>query len=213
MEQLYFEEALLRDQSPARSWPKPQAAGWTYASSLDNEWYNQMGTKNNTLAVELIEHEGDRLGLPLHAKLVSRYQRFGTLHNKGMVIDDAALVSSINWNLAALLENRECGLLVESAPVADFFAQAFEKDWMEDPDPPTIRIDESVIEALEGEPIYISAGNCSDESGISRVEWDLLADGTVGADRETVQGGARSWRLLVCSLPSSTASTTALRSC
>ncbi|MDD1743847.1 MAG: phospholipase D-like domain-containing protein [Methanomassiliicoccales archaeon] len=180
VEQLYFEEALLRDHLlPALA--AAAGRGVDVRILLDNEWYNQMGTKNNTLAVELIEQEGDRLGLALHAKLVSRYQRFGTLHNKGVVIDDAALVSSINWNFAALLENRECGLLVQSATVADFFAQGFEKDWKEDPNPPTIRIDGSMIVATEGEPIYVSAGNCSDESGISRVEWDLFADGTVEA--------------------------------
>jgi hypothetical protein len=138
-----------------------------------------MGTRNNTLAVELIEQEGDHLGIPLHAKLVSNYQRFQTLHNKGMVVDDTTLVSSINWNMAALLENRECGLLMESDVVADFFAQMFESDWKDDPDPPEIRIGTTELEVMEGEPILISASNCSDASGISRIEWDLLDDGTI----------------------------------
>ena len=178
VEQLYFEEALLRDYFlPALT--EAARRGVDVRILLDNEWYNQIGTKNNTLAVEVIEQEGDRLGLPMHAKLVSRYQKFGTLHNKGMVIDDAALISSINWNLAALQENRECGLLVQSDVVAGFFARTFESDWKEDPNPPVIQIGETELEAMEGEPILVSAGNCSDESGISRVEWDLFDDGTV----------------------------------
>jgi phosphatidylserine/phosphatidylglycerophosphate/cardiolipin synthase-like enzyme len=177
VEQLYFEERLLRDYLlPALV--DAARGGVEVRVLLDNEWYNQMGTKNNTLAVELIEQEGNSLKIPLHAKLISSYQKFGTLHNKGLVIDDAALVSSINWNLAALLENRECGLFVESAAIADFFAQVFEDDWKEDPDPPEIRV-ETEIEAMEGEPILISASNCSDASGIARIEWDLLDDGTI----------------------------------
>jgi phosphatidylserine/phosphatidylglycerophosphate/cardiolipin synthase-like enzyme len=178
VEQLYFEEKLLRDLLlPALT--EAAGRGVEVRVLLDDEWYNQMGTRNNTLAVELIEQEGDRLGIPLHARLVSSYQKFQTLHNKGMVIDDTALVSSINWNMAALLENRECGLLVESDVVADFFAQAFESDWKDDPDPPEIRIGTTELEVMEGEPILISASNCSDASGISRIEWDLLDDGTI----------------------------------
>jgi hypothetical protein len=178
VEQLYFEERLLRDYLlPALV--DAAKGGVEVRVLLDNEWYNQMGTKNNTLAVELIEQEGNRLKIPLHAKLISSYQKFGTLHNKGLVIDDAALVSSINWNLAALLENRECGLFVESTAIADFFAQVFEDDWKEDPNSPVIRIEKREIEAEEGEPILISASNCSDASGIARIEWDLLDDGTI----------------------------------
>jgi len=96
-----------------------------------------------------------------------------------MVVDDSSLVSSINWNLAALQQNRECGLLVQSDVVAGFFARTFERDWKEDPNPPEIHIEETKLEATEGEPILVSAGNCSDESGISRVEWDLFDDGTI----------------------------------
>jgi len=178
VEQLYFEERLLRDYLlPALT--DAAMRGVEVRVLLDNEWYNQIGTKNNTLAVELIEQEGNRLGIPLHAKLVSSYQKFQTLHNKGMVIDDAALVSSINWNLAALLENRECGLLVQSDVIADFFAQVFKDDWKEDPDPPEIRIESTELEAMEGEPILISASNCSDASGITRIDWDLHDDGTI----------------------------------
>ncbi len=178
VEQLYFEEGLLREHLlPALT--SAARRGVEVRILLDDEWYNQMGTKNNTLASELIEQEGDRLGLPLHAKLVSRYQGFEALHNKGMVVDETVLVSSINWGLAALLDNRECGLLVESAVVAEFYARTFERDWMDDPDPPEIDIAGMRLEVTEGEPILISAGNCSDESGISRVEWDLLDDGAV----------------------------------
>ncbi len=178
VEQLYFEESLLRDLLlPALS--EAASRGVDVRVLLDNEWYNQMGTKNNTLAVELIEQEGERLGVPLHAKLVSDYQEFETLHNKGMVIDNTVLVSSINWNLAALTENRECGLLVESPVVADFFAQVFENDWRDDPNPPRIQLTATYLEVEEGEAILISASDCSDESGISRIEWDLHDDGTI----------------------------------
>jgi len=85
--------------------------------------------------------------------------------------------------------------------VAEFFACTFESDWKEDPDPPEIKIGESKLEVMEGEPILVSAGNCSDESGISRVEWDLFDDGKVDQTgrlyRAELSAGDYSLRLTV----------------
>jgi phosphatidylserine/phosphatidylglycerophosphate/cardiolipin synthase-like enzyme len=57
-------------------------------------------------------------------------QRFTHCHNKLIVVDrKAVLVSSQNWSNAAVLENREAGLLMPYAQVARYFADIFESDW------------------------------------------------------------------------------------
>jgi phosphatidylserine/phosphatidylglycerophosphate/cardiolipin synthase-like enzyme len=51
-------------------------------------------------------------------------------HNKLIIIDgETVLVSSQNWSKAAVLENREAGLLFRHAGVAGYFTGIFEADW------------------------------------------------------------------------------------
>ena len=51
------------------------------------------------------------------------------LHNKGMVLDDVAWVSSINWTPTSVEKNRECGVAILSADIADYFAEFFLADF------------------------------------------------------------------------------------
>ena len=51
------------------------------------------------------------------------------LHNKGMVLDDVAWVSSINWTPTSVEKNRECGVAILSADIADYFAGFFLADF------------------------------------------------------------------------------------
>jgi phosphatidylserine/phosphatidylglycerophosphate/cardiolipin synthase-like enzyme len=56
--------------------------------------------------------------------------RFVHCHNKLIIIDGkTVLVSSQNWSKAAVLENREAGLLFEHKGVASYFTDIFEADW------------------------------------------------------------------------------------
>lgn len=50
------------------------------------------------------------------------------VHNKGIVADDVAIVSSVNWTPASFHNNRECAVAIYSEEIADFFAQAFLND-------------------------------------------------------------------------------------
>ena len=51
-------------------------------------------------------------------------------HNKLVILDgETVLVSSQNWSKAAVLENREAGLLFKHAGVASYFTDIFEVDW------------------------------------------------------------------------------------
>ncbi|WP_243064870.1 phospholipase D-like domain-containing protein [Humibacter sp. RRB41] len=52
------------------------------------------------------------------------------VHNKGIVVDGArTLVSSQNWSTAGTLQNRDAGVIIESARVAAYFDAVFQHDW------------------------------------------------------------------------------------
>jgi phosphatidylserine/phosphatidylglycerophosphate/cardiolipin synthase-like enzyme len=51
------------------------------------------------------------------------------VHTKGAVVDNATLISSINWNENAVRHNREIGIIVENPEVATYFAKLFNHDW------------------------------------------------------------------------------------
>jgi phosphatidylserine/phosphatidylglycerophosphate/cardiolipin synthase-like enzyme len=51
-------------------------------------------------------------------------------HNKLVIVDgETVLVSSQNWSNAAVLENREAGLLFKHKGVASYFTDIFDVDW------------------------------------------------------------------------------------
>ncbi len=107
------------------------------------------------------------------------YHDFGLIHNKGLVVDDTAVVSSINWGVGPFERNREAALLIESEVVADFFASSFQGDWQPDRSVPSIAgVPESVRMERAG-PLTLDARNCTDPAGIASYEWDLGADGSV----------------------------------
>jgi phosphatidylserine/phosphatidylglycerophosphate/cardiolipin synthase-like enzyme len=55
--------------------------------------------------------------------------RSTTGHAKGMVIDQAVVVTSANWSGAGLGGNREVALEIDAPPAAGYFAAALERDW------------------------------------------------------------------------------------
>lgn len=57
-------------------------------------------------------------------------QYFNMQHNKGIIVDGTkVLVASINWSPTSLRENREAGLLIESAEVGAYYTRLFYHDW------------------------------------------------------------------------------------
>jgi PLD-like domain len=50
-------------------------------------------------------------------------------HAKGAVVDRGVIVTSANWSEPGLSANDEAGVMVNSPPAAEYFAQAFERDW------------------------------------------------------------------------------------
>lgn len=54
---------------------------------------------------------------------------FATLHNKGIIADEAAIVGSINGNHHSRSDNREVSVLLEGAGIADYYGALFDGDW------------------------------------------------------------------------------------
>lgn len=52
------------------------------------------------------------------------------VHNKGIISDDVAIVNSINWTSSSIDMNRESGVAIYSADIADYFADAFDRDFV-----------------------------------------------------------------------------------
>lgn len=87
---------------------------------LSGEWYDR--EENRELAETLADE-------PIDVAVADPRGRYGKVHAKGLVIDDTAVVGSLNWNEQAATENREVLLAVESPDVADFYARTYAADW------------------------------------------------------------------------------------
>lgn len=87
---------------------------------LSGAWYDR---ESNRALVEALADE------PVEVSVSRPRGRFGKIHAKGVVIDDTAVVGSLNWNEGAATENREVLVAVENESVAEFYARAYAADW------------------------------------------------------------------------------------
>ena len=87
---------------------------------LSGAWYDR--DRNRELARALDDD-------PVEVRIAEPRGRFEKVHAKGLIIDDAVVVGSLNWNEVAATDNREVLFAVESAHVADFYARAYAADW------------------------------------------------------------------------------------
>jgi hypothetical protein len=118
-------------------------------------------------------------GSNMGARLLSPYHNFTVLHNKGWVVDDKVVISSVNLVRNAFEENREVGLIISSPDIADWYARSFWEDWTVDPVPPSILLPWVTCNLSKGEPAFLDASACYDNSAIASIEWDLDDDGTI----------------------------------
>jgi len=93
---------------------------------LSSAWYAR---EENRRLVERLEGLAERRGLPLSARLAEPAGRYGKIHAKGLVVDDAVVVGSLNWNNHSARENREVALVLRGEGAADYYARVFEADW------------------------------------------------------------------------------------
>ena len=87
---------------------------------VSNAWYDR--ETNRALADALADE-------PIAVAVAEPRGRYEKVHAKGLVIDDTAVVGSLNWNEGATTENREVLLAVENPAVADFYARTYAADW------------------------------------------------------------------------------------
>lgn len=116
-------------------------------------------------------------GLDLEARSISSYHNLSVMHNKGLIIDDQVVVSSINWGDTSLYQNREVGAVVTSASAASYFSHLFWQDWSPDPEHPAVELPWTFMRVRSGEPVLLDATRCSDNAPGLSIEWDIDGDG------------------------------------
>ena len=52
-----------------------------------------------------------------------------SIHNKGMIVDNRVLISSINWGENSVRNNREIGIIIEDENITNYFKKIFYYDW------------------------------------------------------------------------------------
>lgn len=69
--------------------------------------------------------------LPIEGRIANvKAMGVGYIHNKGALIDqDKTLISSINWNLNSVTNNREAAVVITSERVHGHYLEIFERDW------------------------------------------------------------------------------------
>jgi len=93
---------------------------------LGSAWYVR---EENRATVERLNAVAEREDLPLSARLAEPRGRYGSVHAKGLVVDDTAVVGSLNWNDHATTENREVALALHGDDAAAYYRRVFSADW------------------------------------------------------------------------------------
>ncbi len=95
------------------------------------------------------------------------------VHNKGIVSDDVAVVSSVNWTPPSFHDNRECAVAIYSSEIADFYAQAFLNDHNQCYDYDGFSVDISEIEETYPAGQEITFTVSVNKEGTYTYIWDI----------------------------------------
>lgn len=98
--------------------------GVTVRIQLSSGWYVK---EDNAALVGWLNRRADAEGWDLEAS-VDDPDGYEKIHTKGLIVDDTAVVGSLNWGRTALTENREVLVTLEGESVADYYATVFEDD-------------------------------------------------------------------------------------
>ncbi|MCQ2084564.1 MAG: phospholipase D-like domain-containing protein [archaeon] len=85
---------------------------------------------------------------------------FSITHNKGIIVDDAVWVGSVNMTPTSFHEDREMAVIIYSADVANFYATSFNKDFNNNYDPEykpgEYTMVNRVVDEVEEHPWYLA---------------------------------------------------------
>ncbi len=149
-QQFYTQLAWTEEDRPLRWMMEAAERGVDSRIMLDASWLSS--SKDNADVVAVLEEVS-----LMQACLSPDHDDYNLIHNKGLLVDNSVLVSSINWVDASLLRNRELGILAQSKELANFFAQAFLRDWGDILAGFSVEIELLREPCVAGEPIVLSA--------------------------------------------------------
>ena len=99
--------------------------GVTVRIQLSSGWYVR---EENAALVGWLNRRADAEGWDLTAR-VDDPEGYEKIHTKGVIVDDTAILGSLNWGRTAMTENREVAVALEGEAVADYYAGVFDDDW------------------------------------------------------------------------------------
>lgn len=160
---------------------------------LDSAFLDPSDPKDNTYTRDYINSIAASEGLDMEARLISLSQaKVEKVHNKGVIVDGAkTLVSSINWSENSPANNREMGVIIENAEIADFYTDIFYYDWYDGNPVKWVTISEVMYDPLGTESdeewvelynptsaaVTIGGWTLKDNAGT----WSIPAGTTIGA--------------------------------
>ncbi len=142
---------------------------------LDSTYYNiESGDPiDNDDTVEYVNEIAIAEDLDMEAKLVNLVEHdFVKIHNKGMIVDDKVLISSINWNLNSATANRETGVIIQNQEAANFFTDIFDYDWKDDTTPPYAHFSYEPAYQINS-TVQFNSNTSFDNVGIVNYTWSL----------------------------------------
>jgi len=114
-----------RDNRLLRAVLRAADRGVTVRILLSSGWY---AAEDNEALSAWLNRRAESAGWDLEAR-VDDPHGYEKLHSKGVVVDDTALVGSLNWGRTPQSENREVVVALEGGEAADYYASTFESDW------------------------------------------------------------------------------------
>jgi hypothetical protein len=174
VEQMSVDKSWLAGPSLVGDLVSAAARGVKVRLLMDSSW----GGGDNGIVAETLNDLAEKKGLDLEARLISNYHNLSVMHNKGLIVDDRTVISSINWGDSAINENREAGVIIASPQIADHFSRLFWQDWSIDPIPPQAILSWSYLQLRSGEPAFLDGGRSTDNAGSLAFEWDIDGDGS-----------------------------------
>ncbi len=97
---------------------------------MGGAFLNPDNPRDNTHTHRWCRELAEKEHLPLQARILDEAATGMGIHNKGLIVDgQQVLISSVNWSQNSPLNNRELGLILDHAGLADYFTALFTRDW------------------------------------------------------------------------------------